>query len=579
MTLLLALVISGCTLADANDCQEDTPDTYANNANDKCVRTSCVNGKFVDDEPCEFSCKKSGEQFTGCGVCSNNARREEQSANPADPDKQFLCTDGMWKELETERQCEAGTSFQNSPDNKCVKTTCVKGREQKDESCPNSCLLDAMTNTYTGCGDCVNNEKKCEDSNQYKCANGKWDIDFPCTFGCNSDTNLCLECIDDSIRCISIDNNNVFQTCINKQWVKTKTCPKGCSSTGLCIECDNGADRCENNTLQTCIGGIWTTLHACSNGCNTETNTCNPPKIPDEKTNCHPETFEKVCIDGISYECVNNKVKRYLCDEEHQRKCAETAHGHVCSLDESFTKQCSLTNTYIKYVNTCENGKQTVFLCDKDINGNAIAVEKVAPEICIKDIYGQSLLSCDINKKSTEKICKSCEYDANGKAICTTDDTTVSHKLDDPCSDPNAKACDDDVLIQCNGAKYVAVHTNEQGEVFSCSQVNSALYCDERREISDADCVSDCSEDPVGTPYYTNKCANGLISSALCLVGHSGKQGIFTVYTSHSVCNGTEEMLDCSNGDNAATASKVCVGGCAMVMKDSMPEAICYTKM
>ncbi len=568
MTILLALVIGGCTLEDGNECQEGTPETYANNASDKCVKTSCIDGKFVEDTPYKYSCIKEDGLFSGYGECLNGDKKTDQS----DPDKEYLCTDGKWKEIEFERQCDDGVTFQNSPKNQCVKTTCVKGREQKDESCQYSCLLDSLTNTFTGCGECVNNEIKCEEGTQYKCGNGKWNVDVPCTYGCNSDTNLCLVCINDSFQCI----DSQIKTCINNTWEITKQCPLGCSQTGACIECENGLDRCEESKLETCINGTWSTVKTCSNGCNSEKNTCNSPKIPKAGDLCVPETFEEVCTGGIHYVCTANRVKEHKCNATNDKRCAETAHGHVCSLSEEYTVQCSAEKTYIGVNDVCKTGKQMVFLCDKDINGKYIAVEKSGPSVCVTHPpFGSYLLSCNSNDEEVETRCKSCDYDSDGNAVCITDDLTAEHHLDEPCNDPNARACDGDFLIKCNGTKYVAANVNEQGEKFSCGQVASNFYCDELRALSYAQCVQECPDDSeVGSQYYSVACKDNFIERSICQIGQSGKKGIFGGVLTPSICSAENVMKTCTP-DSTVPVDKPCPGGCTMALKGSNYEAAC----
>lgn len=553
-----------------DECQDDMPAEYKNNPEGKCIKTICIDGKRKE-EACEYSCLKEQNSFIGCGECINGDEKIETSTNETDPDKQYKCTDGLWEEIEIKPECESGYfSFQNNSSNLCVETKCQKGFKIESEPCQTSCLRDEIKNKYTGCGVCLNNTEKCENKTQYKCEDGVWKETLKCTYECSVETNLCEVCLNESIRCFKSN----IETCIDHSWTVTKECPLGCSNSGECFECENGIDRCENSELQTCINGTWSKIKTCSNGCNGDT--CNPPKIPAAGDLCSPDKFEEVCIDGYQYYCKDNHVRQSFCDEEHDRRCVETVYGSKCSLSQKFTDTCTSQNTYIIPSDTCENGQYAAFLCDKDIHGNNILLAKSAPEICLTTPNMQYMMSCDSNKRPVRQICKSCTYDASGKAICATDDTTTAHKLGDPCSDSNAKACDGDILIQCNGAKYVAVHTDEEGKAYTCSQVyNKEYYCDELREISYASCATDCSDKELGDiSTYKLACQNNLINTTICEIGQSGKHSLFYGFYKPSICQNKNQMATCMNGTKEVEYVQ-CPGGCKMSDFNSAPEAVC----
>ena len=497
MTLLLALVISGCTLADANDCQEDTPDTYANNANDKCVRTSCVDGKFVDDEPCEVSCRKQNEQFTGCG-------------------------------------------------------------------------------------ECLNNDLKCEGKHQLKCDDGVWKENIACTYGCDDKTDRCAVCLNGSTRC---QNSNI-ETCTDNEWKVTQNCPNGCNASGLCLGCKNDDVRCQINEVQKCVDGEWVKQRKCAYGCNG--NECEFPTIPTDLTSCDPETFKEVCAYGKYYVCQFGPAAGYIvrvvpCDESNSRRCVETVDGSTCSLNETESNKCTLDRTFLTTATPCEDNEYTVFLCDKDINGNNILIEKTGKKVCAKSPYLQYMLSCDSKNNEVREICKSCEYDESGNAVCIKDDIKTAHKLGDSCTDVNASACDGDILIQCDGTKYEAVYKTAQGKADTCLHAfedpEVTFYCDELREISHASCTASCEGEILGNrTRYLKICAdNNLLSTAICEIGQSGKQSLFFGFLAYAMCISDNEVVKCTNGKKIVDNSP-CPGGCTMTLNGNMTDAICELK-
>ncbi|MBQ9394845.1 MAG: hypothetical protein IJU23_04940, partial [Proteobacteria bacterium] len=447
MTIFLVLVMSGCTLADANECQDDTPDTYANNSNDICVKTTCVNGKFLSVEECNESCKKENGQFIGCG-------------------------------------------------------------------------------------ECLNNDVKCELNHQMKCDDGIWKKNIQCTYGCDAKTNRCLICQNGSVRC---QGSNI-ETCVENNWQTTMVCPNGCDDAGKCLGCKNDDVRCEVNEVQKCVDGEWVKQRKCAYGCNG--NECEYPSIPTDLTACDPQTFKEVCAYGKYYVCQSIPAAGYIvrvlpCDESNSRRCVETNDGSTCSLNEKESSKCTLDRTFLTSASPCKDNEFTVFLCDKDINGNDILIEKTAPKVCAKSPSLQYMLSCDSKNNEVREICKSCEYDSSGNAVCIKDDVKTAHKLGDSCTDVNASACDGDVLIQCDGTKYDAVYKTAKGTADTClhafEDIENTFYCDEIREISHASCAVSCKDEILGNrSRYLKICANNdLVSTGICEIGQSEKQSVF----------------------------------------------------
>ena len=284
-----------------------------------------------------------------CGVCKNGATKCENG-------KIQLCQNGEWVMTEI---CETGTCITdgtgtficgecNPADEnnniKCENKTKYKCSEDNiwiiDEECNFSC-------TDKECGDCNNDEARCENGFSIVCVNGK-EIKNKCSTGeCNDETNSCDECEDGNSRC----TGGVRSVCIHNNWTPIQICDLGCikediASDNKCKECDENDTKCESNQSFICENGLWKFNNICKGSCKSDKE-CGDCINGDTRCINNSEGIGQyqTCVSG-EWSAENSCAENASC--QNSKECGECANND---------NQC-----LINQIRTCTSGKWSAFI-------------------------------------------------------------------------------------------------------------------------------------------------------------------------------------------------------------------------
>ena len=130
------------------------------------------------------------------------------------------------------------------------------------------------------CAECSDDKKKCDGNKLLSCVDKKWDIDNPkiCDFGCDSDNEICFECLyenKDTLECVDGD---IYQ-CKGGYYALKETCMYGCNKNNTTCnkgECINDDKKCiesgDDAVVLTCKNGFWPTENGSNESCESEEN-------------------------------------------------------------------------------------------------------------------------------------------------------------------------------------------------------------------------------------------------------------------------------------------------------------------
>ncbi|MBQ9244034.1 MAG: hypothetical protein IJ165_12590 [Proteobacteria bacterium] len=364
---------------------------YKNDEDNICKKYSCQSGKLtLEDFECEHSCdtNKANSSESGCGVCKNGDVRFDNDEHGIC--KRSICKDGNWtvdnfynctksclNEDNSEDQSDqcgqcvnSQAEFVNDEDNICYKQECNKGIfiESTDFVCSNSC-------SETGCGDCINDNQRCNGNTIETCVDGKFQKTKTCDNECieNEFSASCkAACDQDGVKCYNSNNIGILSTCNNGD-ASEATCPGNvlCKSETECGECQYGESFCENSQIKTCMNGKWS-IEPC----------------PDNKS-CSNSNQCGECQDGQEKysDLPNQNCQKYRCIQgrwESQELCK----NNVSCTDNGCGSCTNYTfSTDDKDLQTCINGK-------RESNGECLR----PPFTSERFIYLGEYIACNYHK-------------------------------------------------------------------------------------------------------------------------------------------------------------------------------------
>ncbi len=190
-----------------------------------------------------------------------------------------------------------------------------------------------------GCGECLNNEIKCENNQKFVCTDGNWGADGDCSEdGCTNgvdkignaikDNNVekcnhvscsgdhCGECLDGDSKC---EDDTRF-LCVDGQWEGEECGNNGAKvscADNQCGDCLNGENKCVDERKSVCSHGKWEDGGECGICRNDENSKIGmiDGKECDNKVSCHDKECgdclddEDRCEGNHKYVCENGKWK------------------------------------------------------------------------------------------------------------------------------------------------------------------------------------------------------------------------------------------------------------------------------
>ena len=478
-----------------------------------------------------------------------------------------ICKNGKWEKTDEacsqEKSCEEeGIFFSSDSKGRCVKTTCSDGLKTEDTSCVNSCTKNG--DELSECGECLNDDMNCESDKSYRCVNGVWSELEQCAYGCFE--NKCAICQNDAVRC----ENSVMQKCISSEWSDLEPCGFGCFNNA-CAKCESNASKCEDDKYWLCQNDEWVHHHDCIEGCE-DNQKCAVPSIPEANSPCDENTFQNVCSGDLLYMCEDGVVRiaqcRYGCfDFGYTQECVQPEDGVI--------EHCQNDGTIIQLINACEanEGSITYFRCQKDMNGVMHILDIAANGVCELRLGQPYLHTCNAFGKREITKTLSCEMSKDGKtAVYTVGSVQGTEKLGDACSHLDDRSCDGDVVIRCDGTKYVAEYLNTDGTPKECAKVYQGAACETQRSINHAGCSLEssndlpCNEENAGVPMvFGRKCmSDNRIDSFVCDLSDSGQYKVIGGYRVVGYCTNDNERNIC--GSDGQFVSELCTGMCEIVM-------------
>ncbi len=538
---ILVGFLSGCSL-ETPDGREVCPNMIGVMMSDSIVPVDeldrSVDEYFyaIEDKRCPVSNMKCSDDICVTSCTSKNSKQNIKWTDGRC--EEFTCLDDYWQKTgeeckeKEEVECKFNDVFYSNDDNgKCIITSCVDGKEEKDLSCEFSCKVN-------GCGECINDEHKCESDTVYICTNGAWREESHCALGCFGDH--CSVCTEDEMQC----NNSVLEKCVSQTWSKVEECQFGCVNKA-CNECKDGDQKCDSDKQWTCKNGKWTIAKECSAGCEND-KSCAAPIVPEQLgLPCSKETFQEICRDGVYYTCQNDMTVALNCNG--RLECAEFSSGQMCVFTQAESSEyCDSEGEIVRREPPCDNGMYTFFVCQSDVNGVLHMVENAVESLCFVQNGRDYVYSCDSSNQVAMEPCLSCDPNDTGN-VCKKG-TANNSKLGDPCENAGYKTCDGDRLIECNGLKYVAVHLSSLNNPLTCSEIsNGDMSCQTLSNLNYAACAKSCEEKQVGNPVgYKLSCDNNKMDILVCDKADSGQYMAFTGYHTDSFCSNDEELLTCA---------------------------------
>ncbi len=259
-----------------------------NGCND--AHTDCKDQETKECEPgsikCEddelMTCQYNNDLSTNIWVkefCANGCNEEKNACKPE-------CTPGA-------KECGGNIFKECDSSGKWSKTDCG------DAGCNDD-----------GCNskgpDCTDNEKKCDNNQEWSCNNGTWVGGNTCDHGCNGKS--CAKCEPGETQCVGIQ----IKTCTDGVWSNPHDCDEGkvcigkeCQLKPSYDKCKAGETKCDGEQIKTCTNGEWGNAENCPNPeevCKSETQECgsklDPPICNEGETQCINKDKMQTCTNG-----------------------------------------------------------------------------------------------------------------------------------------------------------------------------------------------------------------------------------------------------------------------------------------
>ncbi|MBQ9395723.1 MAG: hypothetical protein IJU23_09455 [Proteobacteria bacterium] len=515
------------------------PQYYQLDENSTCLRRRCLDGQWVVDPDyvCEYSCKKPVEEneinnpnFNYCGFCNNKEQRCKDNIVQ-------ICENGRWIDqtncmIEFQTSCikiddiascgaclNGDERFYNNPNGVCKHTTCEDAKWILDEDyCGNS---DVSCNpTLDGCGECLNEEMKCDGKVIFQCSSGSWKAKQPCDYSCSQiiDNNniqyVCGECNNGDIKHWNHLGKGICESaiCENGKWKNYDDCSLvSCvyekneseeDTFSQCGECINETKQCIGKEYKLCKNGKFITLFTCDS-CDENSNVCIKPCTLNQ---CTQET------DLIATFCRENQETHLPEIVFCPAGCTSDNICKTCNNDEQVFKEEIINNKDTCYYRLCQNNlfPDEYTKCTNSNNED---------------------VSC-YNNKNNELSCGECQ---NGKIKCQTSNSS--------CKCHECRNGQWEFLCE-NSLSCLGTETNYTG--CGVCKNGDMKYTQDR------------------TTCYQSKCINGKWSSnEMCSGGNSCK----VKNNTYSGCG------ECVNGNYYTEASGICnYTSCTNGVKNNTPQ-------
>ena len=202
------------------------------------------------------------------------------------------------------------------------------------------------------CKGCLENETKCDviDSvaTEFTCENGDWSTSGTVCesgIGCNLDGTACGECQNNELKC---EGSQLYK-CSYGKWELDHACPyeTSCNAEGTeCGECKNDTQKCKDSEVSKCQGGAWQKIKVCTDGvsCNAGATDCGVCKNGDTRDGDIGKNIQNIICENGEWkvECISPYVW-----DGNQEKCVECVENKCLlltsdNLDSQLPKRCDL---------------------------------------------------------------------------------------------------------------------------------------------------------------------------------------------------------------------------------------------
>ena len=506
------------------------PQYYQQTPNAQCQRRTCLNGKWEGDSDyaCPFSCMDTpgdNPDKPYCGECINNDQR-------CDGNTTQICKDGRWKlsvncnelgtsciKVDNSATCGACLNgedrFYNSPTNICRHMTCKDAIWILDED---YCGLKEVSCNLnlTECGECLNNDVKCEDNRIYQCVGGSWLQNNECEFSCSEiiDENqniqyLCGECTTgDSKHWNNPDNGIcVFSKCENGKWVDDyNDCPNGScilDDAGKYLDCGNclnNTNQCNDKIYQICKNGNFEDILACDS-CNNSIcmKSCSAKNKCTQDTDtiatfCNSEGQIEFCPAGCTSDsiCMNCQDGEQIFKEEDDICSYRTCKNNL--YPEAYTK-CTDTNN--KGV-SCIKDNNNQFSCGECKNDSKKCEQTTLSCTCQICQNGQWTKLCTNNYS-----CKGTADNYSNCGECTNSNSDYYYQEGTTCYHKKCSNGTWSPVQKCNSNNSC---TGTAGKYNNCGEcINGKKY-----NVTEASGLCNYRECSAGKLGAIQRCPNGV---------------------------------------------------------------------
>ena len=341
-----------------------------------------------------------------------------------------------------------------------------------------------------------------------------------CKYGCKD--GKCLACVENSIICEDIDDNNtaVIKQCTNGEYTTLKTCEHSFSCNSdhtACGSCRNGTKKCTNDSsytigrIEECVKGAFAAPQVCSGNysCNASNEACG---------SCQNNTTTCEEIDGIGYQktCNNGSFTTTPCPG--RVKCI----GNLCNTCDENSTVCTNNTEGIGYLQTCQNntyGNATSCKDDHSCSGNSCGACKNGSTLCMDATSGIGQLqtcsegaygvatACDNSASCANSTdCGECQ---NNSVQCYNDETGAGHR----------RTCVSGKYEESPCTSGSSCHENECGKCFNystqCISMTGKLGVCINGEYIQYDCADDLgiTTSSLYKCDYTRNACNGQFSN------------------------------------------------------------------
>ncbi len=360
----------------------------------------------------------------------------------------------------------------------------------------------------------------------------------------------------------SCSGNTVLYCPQSTSKVAAITCPSGTATCDVIMnsgyaDCFSESSKCTSvgATKQHCSDG-YITNYVCSVSAKGELYWAPVSIEPCDNGNgyctaegtCHTAqtcgtSYTESCTDNLLMYCSNDYVSSLTCSDSVPCRINKTTHDASCA-------------------ESCTRGAADKITCYEQ-NGKTMALTYSCQATTAND-YGYFLDKYDTCPMGCTEGA-GCDAYSYSNETCPTDGSACASE-----DNGTSGCCANNSVWECYGNTYHVTH---------CSDLNSALYCDEQAEFQYAQCVLGGDEEDANRYVSYGNCYNltdgTLLEMYACVMGDSGKYGEFGGYFVKSICAGSTKALSCDGVSSGSSPNILSCTTCTSGKENNYTTATC----